>query len=174
MEILKCNADFNKVYYVEFGGQLCQCKLIRTEAVDNTPVYVLNIAQKGVVKIPANRSLHFDKWYRGSKIPSILYASIEDYRNRTPIIDDYGCTGNCYNTPFIDKLFKYCKPCNCGGSTVTWKWNGCKAIKHIVDMRNISWQWDNEGFHCTLNDLEGCYRTEKECEMNSTMSVITF
>jgi hypothetical protein len=174
MEILKCNADYNKVYYVEFKGSLHQCKLIRTELASDTPVYVLNIAQKGIVKIPANRNLYFNEWYRGSKIPSILYASIEDYQNGTPIIDDYGSTSNCYNAPFIDKLFKYCKPCNCGGSTITWIWRNCKAIQQMVHMRKVSWYWDCDGFHCSLNDLIGYYRTKEECERNSSISVVTF
>ena len=174
MEILKCNADYNKVYYVEFGGQLCQCKLIRTEAMDNTPVYVLNVAQMGVVRIEALRNRYFDQWYHRSEIPSILYDSVEDYRRGKPITDNYGSTSNCYDAPFVDKLFTRCKPCNCGGYTITWKWNGCKAIKHIVNFKNISWQWDNKGFHCILNDLEDCYRSEEECERNSSISVVTF
>lgn len=174
MEILKCNADYNKIYYVESKGQLYQCTFIRTELKSGTPVYVLNIAQRGIVKIPANRTLHYNQWYRNSKIPSILYESVEDYRNHTPIIDDYGSTCNCYNTPFVDKLFKRCKTCNCGGSTITWKWSGCKAVRHIVPLKNISWHWDVTGFHCELNDLKDCYRTKEECEKNSLMTVVTF
>lgn len=174
MEILKCNADYNKVNYVEYEGQLYQCKLIRTESASDTPVYVLNIAQKGIVKIPANRNLHFNEWYRGSKIPSILYASIEDYQNGTPITDEYGSMSNCYNSKFIEPLFKTCQTCNCGGGVYLWKWNGSKAVEHIVNMQNAVWYWDNEGFHCNLNDMIGCYRTKEECEKNNTISVVTF
>lgn len=174
MEILKCNADYKKVYYVEFEGQLCQCKLIRTESMCNTPVYVLNVAQKGVVKIKALRTRYFDQWYHHSEIPSILYDSVEDYRRGKPITDNYGSTSNCYNTPFIDKLFTRCKPCNCGGSTITWKWDGSKAIEHIVILEKVSWHFDAEGFHCILNEFGDCYRTREECEKNNTISVVTF
>lgn len=111
MEILKCNAEYNKVYYVEIEKVLYQCKLIRTEIGVRNPLYVLDVAKKGIVKIETNnRQRYFDQWYRNSTIPSILYESVEDYRNGKPIIDNYGSTSNCYNTPFIDKLFKYHKP----------------------------------------------------------------
>lgn len=173
MEILKCNADYNKVYYVEIKGALRQCKLIRTES-SKIPVYVLDVAQMGEVRIPAERFNNFDKWYRHSEIPSILYESIEDYRKRKPIIDNYGSTNNCYNSVFISNLFKYHKPCNCGGSTYTWKWNGCKAVKHIVNTSDVTWYWDANGFHCNLNDMQDCYRTEEECIKNSEVSVVTF
>lgn len=174
MEILKCNADYNKVYYVELYNVLHQCKLIRTESSTNIPVYVLDVAQRGLVRIQADRSNHFNKWYYNSEIPSILYESIEDYRKRKPITDNYGSTDNCYNSVFISKLFKYHKPCNCGGSTYTWKWNGCKAIRYIVSMNKVSWSWDANGFHCELNELQNCYRTEGECIADNSVEVITF
>lgn len=174
MEILKCNATPNNVYYVEYKGQLCQCKFIRTESSGGTPVYVLNIAQRGIVKIPANRNLHFDKWYRNSKLPSILYERVEDYRTNKPIIDDYGSTSNCYNSSFITPLFKRCSVCNCGGSIHTWKWNGHKAVKHFLSATNLFWCWDNDGFHCALNELEDCYPSKEDCERNNTISVVTF
>lgn len=174
MEILKCNADFSKVYYVEIKGNLHQCKLLCTESSNRYPVYVLDVAQIGVVRIESNRQHHFDKWYRTSKIPSILYDSVESYRNRKPIIDDYGSTGNCYNSSFIMPLFKRCSVCNCGGSVYTWKWDGCKAVKHIVNMSKVTWYWDAEGFHCILNELEGFYKTQHDCEVNNELSVVTF
>ena len=175
MEILKCNADFNKIYYVEIENVLYQCKLIRTEVGIRNPIYVLDVANKGVVAIEINnRQRYFDQWYRNSTIPSVLYESIEDYRNGKPIIDEYGSTSNCYNSPFIDKLFKHHKPCNCGGSTITWKWNGCKAIQCIVDMDRVSWYWDTNGFHCELNNLQCCYRTKEDCIKNNDISVVTF
>jgi hypothetical protein len=173
MEILKCNADYNKVYYVEINGSLRQCKLIRTES-SRIPVYVLDVAQTGVIKIKADRFNHFDKWYHKSEIPSILYESIEDYRNGKPITDEYGSTGNCYNSGFINKLFKHHTHCNCGGYTYTWKWDGCKAIRHIVNMNKVQWSWDAEGFHCELNDMPDCYRTGEECIKNNEVMVVKF
>lgn len=80
MEILKCNADYNKIYYVDINGGLRQCKLI----------------------------------------------------------------------------------------------DGCKAVKHIVNINNACWHWDVYGFHCNLNDLYGCYRTKEECIKNNEVSVVTF
>lgn len=174
MEILKCNADFNKVYYVEIDGSLRQCKLIRTESTNIVPIYVLDVAQKGIVKISAERFRHFDKWYHKSEIPSILYESVEDYRKGKPITDEYGSTGNCYNSRFIEPLFKTCSTCNCGGGVYFWKWDGCKAVKYIVNMNNAVWHWDVNGFHCELNELQDCYRTQKECIENSEVSVVTF
>lgn len=175
MEILKCNAEYNKVYYVEIEKVLCQCKLIGTEIGVRNPLYVLDVAKKGIVKIETNnRQRYFDQWYRNSTIPSILYESVEDYRNGKPIIDEYGSTSNCYNSKFIEPLFKTCSTCNCGGSAYLWKWEGCKAVKHIVNMNGVVWHWDADGFHCNLNDMQGCYRTKEECLKNNEVSVVTF
>lgn len=174
MEILKCNADYNKVYYVEFNGTLRQCKLIRTESSEKNPCYVLDIALMGKVRIQADRFRHFNKWYHTSKIPSILYESVEDYRKGKPITDEYGSTGNCYNSKFIEPLFKICSTCNCGGSVYLWKWDGCKAVEYIVSMNSVCWHWDADGFHCNLNDMQGCYRTKEECIKNNEVSVVTF
>lgn len=174
MEILKCNADFSKIYYVEINGSLHQCKLLRTESSANIPLYVLNVAKIGAVYIEARRSECFDKWYRSSEIPSILYNSVEDYRNNKPIIDNYGSTGNCYNGAFIEPLFKTCSSCNCGGSVYTWKWDGCKAVKHIVNTSGVTWYWDADGFHCNLNDMQGCYRMKEECIKNNELMVVNF
>lgn len=173
MEILKCNADFSKIYYVEINGSLHQCKLLRTESA-NIPLYVLDVAQIGIAKIKVRRFEHFNKWYHCSKIPSILYKSIEDYRNNNPIIDNYGGTDNCYNSGFIMPLFKRCSTCNCGGSVYTWKWDGCKAVKHIVNMSKVTWYWDADGFHCNLNDMQDCYRTQEECIKNNEVMVVKF
>lgn len=174
MEILKCNADFNKVYYVEIDGGLHQCKLIRTESTKSYPIYVLDVAKKGIVEISSERFRHFDKWYHKSEIPSILYESVEDYRKGKPITDEYGSTSNCYNSRFIEPLFKTCSTCNCGGGVYLWKWDGCKAVKHRVNMNNAVWHWDVNGFHCNLNDMINCYRTQEECIENSEVSVVTF
>lgn len=174
MEILKCNADFDKVYYVEINGCLYQCKLIRTESSPIVPIYMLNVAQLGEIGIKVQRQMYFDKWYRSSEIPSILYESIEDYENGKPIIDNYGSTSNCFNTPFVKDLFKYCSVCNCGGSTYTWKWDGCKAIENIVSMKDVTWTWDVNGFHCSLNNLIDCYRTKEECINNNKILVVNF
>lgn len=174
MEILKCNADYNKIYYVEIEGSLYQCRLMRTESRAFVPMYVLDVAQLGLVRIPVKRLLHFDRWWRDSTIPSILYESAEDYRNGKPITDEYGSTSNCYNIPFVCPLFKCVSTCNCGGSVITWRWNGCKAIQHIVKTQDIAWHWDSKGFHCILNDLKDCYRTKEECEKCNTVNVVTF
>lgn len=174
MEILKCNADYNKVYYVCVDGGLHQCKLLRTESTQKTPVYVLDVAQMGVVRIEAERFRYFDKWYHSSKIPSILYESVDDFRKNNPIMDNYGSTDNCYNGGFICGLFKKCSTCNCGGLIYTWKWNGCKAVKYIVGTKGVAWTWDADGFHCELNGMYGCYRTEQECIKNNEVSVVTF
>jgi hypothetical protein len=103
-----------------------------------------------------------------------LYESIEDYRNGKPITDEYGDTGNCYNSKFIEPLFKTCSTCNCGENVYTWKWDGCKAVQYIVNMNNAYWYWDADGFHCNLNDEQGRYRTEEECIKNNEVSVVTF
>ena len=174
MEILKCNADFGKIYYVEVQGTLHQCKLIRTEFGKRYPYYVLDIAGIGVAKIECDRFGHFNKWYHTSTIPSILYASIDDYCNHKPIMDNYGSTGNCYNSKFIEPLFKHHAVCQCGGSVATWKWDGCKAVKYFVGVSNIGWTWDEDGFHCILNESTGCYRSKSECERNSNILVVTF
>lgn len=175
MEVLKCNAEFNRVYYVEVNGSLRECKFIRTEGGGQlTPYYVLDIALMGKVKIQANRQRFFDKWYYSSKIPSILYESVEDFRNNNPIMDEYGSTGNCYNSTFIVPLFKKCSTCNCGGSVYLWKWDGCKAVEYIVSMNNVVWNWDAEGFHCNLNNMTECYRSEQECIKNNEVKVVKF
>lgn len=175
MEILKCNAEFNRVYYVEVNGSLRECKFIRTEGSSKqNPYYVLDIALMGKVEIQANRQRFFDKWYYNSKIPSILYETIEDFRNNQPIMDEYGSMSNCFNRNFIEPLFTKCSTCNCGGSVYIWKWDGCKAEKYIVNMNNVIWHWDAEGFHCSLNDMKGCYRSEKECKDNNEILVVRF
>jgi hypothetical protein len=175
MEVLKCNAEFNKVYYVKLNGSLHECKFIRTESSSKqAPYYVLNIALMGTIKIQADRFTHFDKWYHNSKIPSILYESVEDFRNNNPIIDEYGSTSNCFNSKFIEPLFTKCSTCNCGGSVYLWRWDGCKAVKYIVNMNNVVWHWDAEGFHCSLNDMRECYRSEKECKDNNEILVVRF
>jgi hypothetical protein len=126
------------------------------------------------VRIQADRFHYFDKWYHTSKIPSILYESVEDYRNGRPITDEYGSASNCYNSKFIEPLFKTCSTCNCGGSVYTWKWDGCKAVKHIVHTSKVTWYWDADGFHCVLNELEDFYKTQHDCEVNNKISAVTF
>ena len=174
MEILKCNAEFDKIYYVEVQGTLRQCKFIRTEFGERNPYYVLDIAGMGIVKISCDSFRHFNKWYHTSTIPSILYASINDYLKNKPIIDNYGSTGNCYNSDFIKPLFKHHVVCQCGGSVTTWKWNGCRAEEYIVGVSKISWTWNENGFHCVLNEMSNCYRSKSECETNSCLLVVAF
>lgn len=182
MDILKCNADFDKVYYVEYRGELRQCKLIRTESGNAsnsyTPCYVLNVAGLGEMHFLCLDRRYFDYWYRTSKMPSILYESVDAYRMGKPIEDNYGSTSNAYNTRFIEPLFRHHSPCNCGGSTYTWKWDGCKAVCYEVKkMSEIPWTWDKEGFHCYLNDDEyysDCFRSEKECRDANKIKVVKF
>lgn len=182
MEILKCNADFDKVYYVEYRGELRQCKLIRTESGNAsnryTPCYVLNVAGLGEMRFASPRQGGFDSWYHKSTIPSILYESVDAYRMGKPIEDNYGSTSNAYNSRFIEPLFLHHTPCNCGGSTYTWKWDGCKAICYKVqDMYRIPWSWDRDGFHCFLNDdnyYSDCFRSQKECEEANKIKVVEF
>ena len=175
MEILKCNAEHDKLYYVVFQNALRQCKFIKTIGVGyNTPMYVLNVANVGIVSIQALRRQDFNNWYHNSKIKSILYASIEDYRNNKPLIDNYGSTSNCYNSKFIIPLLKFHQPCNCGGDTYTWKWNGYKAGKHIANLSNVEWSWDINGFRCSLNEQVDCYKSEQECINNNQIRVISF
>lgn len=180
MEILKCNADFDKVYYVEYRGTLRQCRLVRTQAGNPTnrytPVYVLDVAGVGEVVFAFPRQQRFDTWYRTSRTPSILYESIEDYRKGKPIEDNYGSTGNAYNCRFIEPLFRYHSPCNCGGDTYTWRWNGVKAVCYSVDMSGVYWTWDRNGFHCALNDSPDAdgFRTRKECEDANKVEVVKF
>ncbi len=175
MEILKCNADCNKVYYVVYENALRQCKFIKTIGNGNSiPMYVLNIANIGIISIQALRQTEFKSWYHSSKIPSILYESVEDFQNKKPIIDDYGCTSNCNNSKFIKPLFKRHQPCNCGGSTYTWKWNGYKAVKCIVSLHNVEWSWDNNGFQCSLNEKNDRYKSEEDCIKNNQIQIVTF
>lgn len=168
MEILKCNADFDKVYYVEINGTLRECKLIRTEAGNAsncyTPLYILDVAGTGIMRLEFPRQSRFDTWYRSSTTPSILYESVEDFRKRKPITDNYGSTSNAYNHKFIEPLFPYHSHCNCGGTTYTWKWDGCKAVCYSVQVSRLFWSWDRQGFHCCLNNEKDCYRSQKECE----------
>jgi hypothetical protein len=181
MEILKCNAEFDKVYYVEYRGGLRQCKFIRTESGNShnryIPCYVLDVAGLGEMRFEFPRQNLFDSWYRTSTAPSILYESVESYRMRKPIIDNYGSTGNAYNCRFIEPLFRHHSTCNCGGYTYTWKWDGCKAVCYTIEnMSKIPWTWDKDGFHCTLNDERnsGCFRSEKECIAANKIQVVTF
>ena len=175
MEILKCNAEYDKIYYVVYENTLRQCKFIKTIGnADSIPMYVLNIANIGIVSIQALRQRDFDSWYHNSKIKSILYESVEDFQNKKPLIDEYGSTRNCYNNKFISPLLKYHQPCNCGGSTYTWKWNGYKASKYIVSLHNIEWSWDNNGFQCVLNEQIDCYKSEQDCINNNQIQIVTF
>ena len=175
MEILKCNATTEKVYYVVYQNALRECQFIKTMGNgDSIPMYVLNIANVGIVKIEALRQQDFHNWYHNSTINSVLYESVDDYRNKKPLIDNYGSTGNCYNGKFIRPLLQFHEPCNCGGLTYTWKWNGYQAVKYITILSDIEWSWDNQGFHCSLNEQMNCYKSEKECNDYNQIRVIRF
>lgn len=176
MTILKCNADYDKVYFVEYNGTLRECKLIRTEGGLARGVYVLNVAGVGETHFDC-LSRRFNQWYMSGKLPSILYASVEDYKKGNPIMDEYGSTSNAYNFSFLDPLLKYHDPCNCGGYTYTWRWNGVKAVCHSVDVSRTAWTWDENGFHCSLNDenaWKDCYKSKEACERANTISVVGF
>lgn len=175
MDILKCNADTNKIYYVVYENTLRQCKFIKTIGNGhNIPMYVLDIANVGIVSIQALRMEEFNSWYHKSQIPSILYESVEDFRKNKPIIDQYGSTSNCNNSKFLRPLFKFHRPCNCGGDTYTWKWNGYKAIQYYVDLDNINWYWDNNGFQCSLNEEIEHYKSEEDCMKHNQIQIVTF
>ena len=49
--VLKCNAEFNKIYYVKYQNSLRECKFIRTEGIGYKCYYVLNIAGVGIISI---------------------------------------------------------------------------------------------------------------------------
>lgn len=175
MEILHCTAEYDKVYYVEYEGALHECELIATESGCGTPpVYILDIAGIGIVRIPFQRENEFFRWYDRSRAHGILYETVEDFRNDKPIIDEYGSTDNAYNSWFICPLFSTCDPCNCGGDTYTWSWDGTKAVKYIVNWNSCRWIWDRQGFRCSINEKEGWYASKEACEKANTINIVKF
>ena len=67
MEILKCNADTTKIYYVVYKNALRRCKFIKSIGNGNSiPMYVLDIANIGIVNIQALRQKEFNSWYHKS------------------------------------------------------------------------------------------------------------
>lgn len=175
MEILHCTADYDKIYYIEYENALHECKFLGTESGYKTsPVYVLNISGLGVVRIPFQIMNAFDTWYRGSCAKGILYESVEDFRNGLPIMDEYGSTDNAYNSQFLNPLFSTCTPCNCGGDTYTWSWDGTKAVRYIVNWNGTRWSWDKRGFLCSVNEMEGWYATKEECEKANSINIVKF
>lgn len=174
MYILKCNAEFDKVYYVELDNTLFQCKLIRTEGGPETyPVYVLDVATKGETRVKMRR-VYIDVWYKTSKIPSVLYESVDDFRNDTPITDNCGLTSNCYNRQFTEPLFKNCTLTSSSAQVAAWKYTGCKAAEVRLTGDVMYWTWDRDGFHCGVNDIPGIYRTKEECEDANKINIVTF
>lgn len=176
MDVLKCNADPDKIYYVNIGGKLYQCRILKTKGRGNTlPMYVLDVAHMGEIEVLArNDHESFNLRYHKSTTPGVLYESVEAFKKNTPVMDSYGSTGNCYNSQFLEPLFKTCNVCRCGGLVTAWKWDGAKAVKVIVNLKEVEWTWDRSGFHCALNDAEGLHRTKEECEKANDIEVVEF
>lgn len=174
MYILKCNAEFDKVYYVMLDDTLFQCKLIRTEGGSGFfPVYVLDVATKGEVRVNM-RIVPMKVWEKTSERPSVLYESVDDFRNDTPITDNYGATFNRYNSPFIGQLFKNCTVCDVEGGIIAWQYIGCRGTKVSLPEDGVRWTLDRDGFHCDIDDTPGIYRTKEECEDANKINIVTF
>lgn len=175
IRILKCNAEYGKIYYVEYKGSIRQCKLVRTESEGYGACYVLNIAGIGEARISAKADGLYNNWWNTSQIESVLAASPEDLIRKRYLTDNYGTTANAYNSRFIEPYFPGYSVCGCGGGIYFWKWNGVRPALYQVN-GDYSWTIDEDGFHCVLNEMncERC-RTEKEClEKNRKTEVITF
>lgn len=173
MDILHCTADYDNIYYVEYGGALHECKFLGTKSGGISPVYVLDIAGVGITEINVT-ALNIINSCR-SMIRGILYRSIDDFRNDSPIIDEYGSTSNQNDAMFIRPLFSKCTP-NDYGDTYTWKWDGTKAVRYSVNIDSYSWSWDSLGFHCALNSAIDCYASKEECEKanSNNINVVRF
>lgn len=172
--ILKCNAEFERIYYVKFNNTLRECKFLGTRGFNHKCYYILNIAGVGVIEIEYHpqRGATPD-WYRTSHTPSILYESIDAYRKGKPIIDNYGSTDNAYNSRFIEPFFPSYDVCGCGGGIYTWKWNGCNAVKYGVSV-NLQWSIDENGFKSNLYNYEDYYSTKQKCEQANQIKVVRF
>lgn len=172
--VLKCNAEFNKIYYVKYQNSLRECKFIRTEGYNYKCYYVLNIAGVGIINIEHNPNHNsYPDWWRTSLTPGILYESIDAYRKQTPITDNYGTTENAYNHRFIQPLFPNYSVCNCGGGIYTWKWDGCQANRYKIT-GHVSWKWDEDGFTSNLCFREDCFPSKSSCEEANQIEVVKF
>lgn len=172
--VLKCNAEFDKIYYVKYHNSLRECKFLRTEGRGHKCYYVLNIAGVGIINIECNPSRHsFPDWWNTSQTSSILYESIDLYKKGKPIIDNYGTTGNAYNYKFLEPLFPNYDVCGCGGGIYAWKWNGCEPVRYQIT-GTVCWTWDEDGFKCNLHEYEGYYPSRLACEKANQIEVVRF
>lgn len=163
IDILKCSADFDKVYYIEFEGAIRQCKLLATEGTGKQAYYVLDIAGIGTRKVMPKKG-HGSNWWYTSTIESILAESPEHISKRLYIKDQYGSTCNAFNSSFMEPFFPNYNVCGDGGGIYFWKWNGIRPELFKVT-GDISWRMDRKGFHCILNDqTEGRFSRKKKCE----------
>lgn len=134
-----------------------------TTSSSGNAVYILDIAGVGIKNIELSR-LTAIRGGRDSKVPGILFETIADFQKDNPILDEFGSMNNAYDSGFIQPLFKKCSVCNCGGDIYTWKWEGVRAQRHMVLPNAVRWHWDENGFHCSLNEMEGWYSSKEECE----------
>lgn len=173
MHILKCTAEYGKVYYIEFGG-VRQCRLVATESDGTTEYYVLDIAGLGIRHVcPKSKGLSTN-WWHTSQIDSVLAETPEDLSRRRFLKDWYGSTANAYNSRFIEPFFPNYSVCGCGGGIHFWTWNGTRPELQSVSSP-CAWRINQEGFHCVLNEnTEGRFRSEKECRAHNQINVITF
>lgn len=163
VSILKSNAEYGKTYLVEMDG-LRECKFLGTFGNKNKCVYRLNVAGKGEVCVEFRPRFNCSPdWYHTSMTKGILYESVADFRKDNPIIEQYGDTGNAYNSRFIEQLFPNLSVCGCGGGIYTWSWSNNKAVRHMVT-GDISWKWDKDGFWYSCSNKDDWYKTKEECE----------
>lgn len=171
IDVLKCNADFDKIYYIEYAGAVRQCKLIGTAGVGRRAWYILNVAGAGEVKIEPYED---SSWWYSSKRRSILAETAEDVSRGKFIEDSYGSTFNGYNYGFIKDFFPNYNVCGCGGGIGFWRWNGIRPTYYSV-CGEYSWHIDRDGFHCSLNDISNRFPTEQACRASvSRMDVVEF
>ena len=85
INILKCSADYNKIYYIEYEGAIRQCRLLATEGTDEQAYYVLEIAGIGTRKIePKDKDTQ--SWWYSSTVESVLAKSPKHLSNKTLFI----------------------------------------------------------------------------------------
>lgn len=163
INILKCSADYNKIYYIEYEGAIRQCRLLATEGTDRQAYYVLEIAGIGIRKIePKDKDTQ--SWWYSSTIESVLAKSPKHLSNKKYLKDKYGSTNNSYNSPFVSPLLPNYSVCDCEAGIHYWKWNGIRPELNSVE-GSVNWRIDSKGFHCSLNDHpEERYSTKIRCE----------
>ena len=163
IDILKCSADYDKFYYIEYEGAIRQCRLLATEGTGRQAYYILEIAGIGIKKIKPKDG-HQSNWWNTSTVESVLAESPELLSKRKFINDQYGSTCNAYNSAFVAPFLPNYSVCGCGGGIHFWKWNGIRPELYNVE-GSIRWRIDRKGFHCNLNDQpEERYSSKKKCE----------